>query len=271
MFDIGVNLLHPQFESDRAAVLDRATQAGVLGMLVTATDLDSTRAAIDFCTANGLFCTAGVHPHDAARAPVDIEDQLIDLSRAPCVKAIGETGLDFNRDFSPRPVQRQIFERQIQVAAKVRLPLFVHDRDSNGETGALLAAAMPDLYGVIVHCFTGTASELDSYLEMGCSIGVTGWICDRRRGASLRELITRIPLERLLIETDAPFLLPHNAPADWHARLEVRAPKRRNEPALLCYVAEEIARLRGEPQDLIEQQTLANARALFRIEEPGGQ
>jgi len=269
MFDIGVNLLHPQFDNDREAVLERSAQAGIAGMLVTATSLDTTRAAIEFCRAHRLICTAGVHPHDARNAPEDLEDRLLEYAADPCVKAIGETGLDFNRDFSPRNVQRQVFARQIRVASRTRLPLFVHDRDSGGETGDLLAAAIPELHGVVVHCFTGTAEDLHRYLGLGCWIGITGWVCDRRRGGRLRELIPQIPLDRLLIETDAPFLMPHNAPADRYPHSGSGSTRRRNEPALLGYVAEEIARLRGEPRAIIEQRTRENAVSLFQLANPG--
>ena len=185
------------------------------------------------------------------------------------MKAIGETGLDFNRNHSPATVQRSVFGAQIEVAIECRLPLFVHDRDSDGETADRLAAAADRLKAVVVHCFTGSAVELERYLALGFSIGITGWICDQRRGAGLRELITKIPIDALLIETDAPFLLPGNVPGNWHQTHSVSAPRRRNEPAQLSFVVEEIARLREEPAAYIAEQTHRNALRLFQISEPG--
>jgi len=132
MIDIGVNLLHPQFESDRVAVLERAKAAGVTELMVTATDLPMSRTAIAFCEDHDLYCTAGVHPHDAKDAPENLSAELVDLSRSDRVKAIGETGLDFNRNFSPPDVQRTVFETQLRTAIEVQLPVFVHDRDSEG-------------------------------------------------------------------------------------------------------------------------------------------
>lgn len=269
LFDIGVNLLHPQFDADREDVLLRASRQGVGGMLVTSTSIESTRQNIAFCAPRGLYCTAGIHPHDASGAPDDFPQRLLEAAAAACVKAIGETGLDFNRNFSPPNVQRAVFSAQIEIAIECRLPLFVHDRDSAGETGERLAAAADRLSGVVVHCFTGTAEELARYLGLGFSIGITGWVCDPRRGARLRELVPRIPIDALLIETDAPFLVPGNTPADWRSIHSVTAPRRRNEPALLPFVVEEIARLRGESPAFIAEQTRRNALRLLQIADPG--
>ncbi|MCB1686480.1 MAG: TatD family hydrolase [Pseudomonadales bacterium] len=269
LFDIGVNLLHPQFDVDREDVLARARDQGVAGMLVTSTSIESTIQNIAYCQPRGLHCTAGIHPHDASGAGADFAETLLALARAPCVKAIGETGLDFNRNFSPAEVQRSVFSAQIEVAIESRLPLFVHDRDSAGETAERLAGAADRLSAVVVHCFTGTEADLSRYLALGFCIGITGWICDRRRGGRLRELVTRIPIDALLIETDAPFLLPGNTPADWHATHAVSAPRRRNEPALLHFVVEEIARLRRESPAFIAEQTRNNALRLLQIPEPG--
>lgn len=269
LFDIGVNLLHPQFDADREDVVRRARQQGVTGMLVTSTSIESTMQNLAYCQPRGLYCTAGIHPHDASSATPDFPQRLLELARASCVKAIGESGLDFNRNFSPADAQRSVFSAQIEVAIESRLPLFVHDRDSAGETADRLAEAADRLPAVVVHCFTGTEADLGRYLSLGFSIGITGWICDRRRGARLRELVTRIPIDALLIETDAPFLLPGNTPADWHASHAVAAPRRRNEPALLHFVVEEIARLRQQSPAYIAEQTRQNALRLFQIPEPG--
>ena len=265
MIDIGVNLLHPQFDSDRTEVLNRARTAGVSDLLVTATDLDMTRKAIDYCESHDLFCTAGIHPHDAKEAPVDLASRLTRLANSERVKAIGETGLDFNRNFSPPEVQRAVFEVHLQVAVEVRLPAFVHDRDSEGAVYRALSAHVDNLTGIVVHCFTGSERDLERYLALGAHIGITGWICDKRRGEELRSLIRQIPLERLLIETDAPFLLPHDAPSDWHQVHAKSASRRRNEPALLPVVAARIARELGLETTVIEEISAENARRLFDL------
>ena len=285
MFDIGVNLLHSQFEGDRDAVLARARRAGVARMLVTATDLVVTERAIAYCRARDMICTAGVHPHDAKDAPDDLRQRLCELASAPCVRAIGEIGLDFNRNFSNADVQQRVFEVQLQVAAEVGLPVFVHDRDTDGAVHAALARHAGGLHAIVSHCFTGTRADLERLLALGCYVGITGWVCDTRRGGPLRELIPEIPLDHLLIETDAPFLRPHNAPANAlelpsalelasapeqaQVRPEVTAPARRNEPALLPYVAEVIAELRGMAPAELGAVTAANAARLFGDSEVG--
>jgi TatD DNase family protein len=266
MIDIGVNLLHPQFDSDRMAVMERARNAGV-EMLITCTNLDMTARTIDFCDQHDLCCTAGVHPHDARDAPADLDAQLEALAGSGRVKAIGETGLDFNRNFSPPDIQRHVFDTQLEIAAAVGLPVFVHDRDSNGAVFEALARHADGLVGTVVHCFTGNQEDLQRYLQIGCFIGITGWICDERRGAELRKLVRDIPLDRLLIETDAPFLLPHGTPDDWHARNTSGAEKRRNEPALLYLVAARIAAEKQLPQEEVEASCTANARRVFDLPE----
>ena len=269
MFDIGANLLHPQFDADRAAVLERARAAGVTRMLVTATDLAMAEDAIAMCRQEAdLFCTAGVHPHDAKDAPEDqaaLAERISQLAEDPSVRAVGETGLDFNRNFSPPDVQRRVFETQLTVAGELELPVFVHDRDSDGAVYEALARHASRLAGMVVHCFTGGSEDLDRYLALGCAIGITGWISDRKRGGALRELVGRIPLDRLLIETDAPFLLPQNAPRNWQKTQAPGASSRRNEPALLPFVADAIAEATGMPAAEVIAASSRNAKRLFRI------
>jgi TatD DNase family protein len=265
MIDIGVNLLHEQFAQDRDAVVERAWQAGLVHMIITGTDLPSSRAAAQIVGAAAparLSATAGIHPHHASEVPQGWRRTVEELAQQPGVVAIGETGLDFNRNFSPRPVQQRLFQEHLALAAELDLPVFVHDREA-GETvaGCLREAARMES-GVVVHCFTGTAEDLQRYLDLGCHIGVTGWVCDRRRGAALRELVPEIPLDRLMIESDAPFLKPHNAPKDQHGR--------RNEPALLPWVARQLARLYAIGEHEVAAVTAANARRFFRLDEDRG-
>jgi TatD DNase family protein len=259
LIDIGVNLLHAQFDADRQDVVDRARRAGVIHMVITGTDLPSSRAVSEFAAAAPelLSATAGIHPHDAANAPEGWQESLIALASHPSVVAVGETGLDFNRNFSPPDVQERVFREQLRLARQLNLPAFIHDREAGDTVAGCLADIGLPARGAVVHCFTGSRDDLLRYLDLGCHIGITGWVCDRRRGQDLRDLIPLIPLERLLIETDAPFLRPHDAPADQYGR--------RNEPALLRVVAARLASLYGMPLAALEAATTANARRLFGL------
>ena len=263
MIDIGANLTAPAFDADRTDVIARARDAGVRGIVVTGTDLASATAAADLAAGQeGLWSTAGVHPHDAKSVPDGWLAIVEALAARDPVVAVGETGLDFHRNYSPRDVQREVFAAQIQLAVRLDMPLFVHDRDSGGETARLLAdhRAVPER--VVIHCFTGSRADLDTWLDAGYYIGITGWICDERRGGELRQLAPLIPDERLLIETDAPYLLPRTMP-----RRGPQAPAngRRNEPGFLPWVAREVARCRSTTPGEIGALTARNARRLFRL------
>lgn len=266
MIDIGANLTAPAFDADRAEVIARARDAGVLGIVVTGTDLASAVAAADLAAGQeGLWSTAGVHPHDAKSAGGDWLATVEALTARDVVVAVGETGLDFHRIYSPPDVQREVFAEQIRLAVRLDMPLFVHDRDSEGATARLLAAhgAVPER--VVIHCFTGSRADLDIWLEAGYYIGVTGWICDERRGGELRELVRLIPDERLLIETDAPYLLPRTMPKRGPGS---PARSRRNEPGFLPWVAREVARCRNTTPEEVGALTADNARRLFRLPAP---
>ncbi len=266
MIDIGVNLADGAFDDDRQAVVARAVRAGVTTMIVTGTSVASSREAVGLADASAepadasagrLYATAGVHPHLAGAVTAGWDDQLAALAATPTVVAIGETGLDYYRGYASREDQRAVFRRQAELAVTIGKPLFVHDRESAGETRRLLADFRDDLVACVIHCFTGTAAELDGYLEDGYAIGVTGWICDERRGGGLRELAPRIPAERLMIETDAPYLLPRT--------MVPRPRSRRNEPAFLPWIARQLAECRGEQPAAVERRTHANAARFFRL------
>ena len=259
MIDVGVNLLNGQFRPDLDDVLARARQAGLTHMIVTATTVADAEAAVALCARHDdLSCTAGVHPHLAKDVQAQWIEQLRRLAEHPAVRAIGETGLDFNRNYSPPDVQRQVFAAQVALAGELDMPLFVHDRDTDGAVLEVLSGYRGAPEQVLVHCFTGSEADLQHYLAAGYSIGVTGWVCDASRGAELRRLVPRIPLQRLVIETDAPFLFPHGATPPTQRR-------RRNEPCLLPAVAERLAGLYEEPVAELIRHTTENAQRLFRL------
>jgi TatD DNase family protein len=259
LIDIGANLAHDSFDSDRDAVMQRADNAGVVQMVVTGSSVEATRRAIELSRAHPgvLYATAGVHPHHAADLTPDARPELQALARDPAVVAAGECGLDYFRDFSPRDLQRRAFAWQLEIAANTGKPVFLHQRDAHDDFIAILREHRAALAGGVAHCFTGGEKERDAYLELGLAIGITGWINDERRGLHLREVVRGIPPERLMIETDAPYLLPRDIKP---------APKsRRNEPAFLPWVVRAVAAARGETPEAVAAYTTATARAFFKL------
>lgn len=259
LIDIGANLTHDSFDADRDAVLARAAAAGVARIVVTGTSVTSSVQAAALCEAHPrrLFATAGVHPHHAAELDAHTATALRSLLANPQAVAVGECGLDFFRDYSPRSAQRRAFAAQLELAVEARKPVFLHQRDAHDEFVAILKPARTSLVGGVAHCFTGGVQELEAYLELDLFIGVTGWVCDERRGAELRAAVPRIPPERLLIETDAPYLLPRD--------LAVKPQGRRNEPQYLPHVLERVAQLMERPVEELARATTANAERLFGL------
>ncbi|HEU4857238.1 MAG TPA: TatD family hydrolase [Rhodanobacteraceae bacterium] len=264
LIDIGANLTHESFRRDFDAVLQRARSAGVERMVVTGASRESSEQALELARAHPgvLWATAGVHPHHAGDYGADTDALLRALQREPEVVAVGETGLDYFRDLSPRPAQREAFERQLAIAIDLHKPLFLHQRDAHADFLALLKTARDHVPAVVVHCFTDERRALFDYLDLDCHIGITGWICDERRGLHLRELVREVPANRLLLETDAPYLLPRD--------LRPQPSDRRNEPMYLAHVCEVVAGLRGEEAETTAANATAAARAFFGIGAPGG-
>ena len=258
LVDIGANLAHDSFDADRDAVLERAQQAGVGTIVVTGSSADSSRKALGLARAHPgrLYATAGLHPHHAHEYADTHAALFRELAGQPEVVALGECGLDYFRNYSPHPDQRRAFTAQLALAAELKKPLFLHQRDAHAEFLPILREHRPQLSRVVVHCFTDTAAALEDYLALDCSIGITGWICDERRGTALREVVKRIPDDRLLIETDAPYLLPRTVP---------RSASRRNEPAFLPYVVRGLGEARGQDGAHVAAITSANARRFFGI------
>lgn len=257
--DIGANLTHESFRDDRDEVIERAISRGVVQMIVTGADLAGSTAALELARQHPstLFATAGVHPHHAEQLRADDVPRLRELLACPEIVAAGECGLDYFRDFSPRTAQRQAFERQLRLAADCGKPVFLHQRDAHEDFTALLRDFRPALSAGVAHCFTAGAHELETYLELDLSIGITGWINDERRGAHLRPLMPRIPRGRLLLETDAPYLLPRD--------LKPKPASRRNEPMHLPHVGATVAAARGESIADCAAHTSAHARELFNL------
>jgi len=258
LIDIGINLTHDSYDDDREAVITRARAAGVMQMVVTGATLAGSAQALSLARAHRgrLFATAGVHPHHAADLDAAALAELATLAGCPEVVAVGECGLDYFRDFSPRPAQRQAFHHQLELARRIGKPVFLHQRDAHDDFLAILREHASEWRGV-AHCFTGAGEQLHAYLQLGLAIGITGWICDERRGAHLAALMPQVPAARLLLETDGPYLLPRD--------LVPKPASRRNEPAYLPHIAATVARARGETLASIAQSSTAAARALFGI------
>lgn len=259
IIDIGCNLTHDSFDSDRAQVMDRAREAGVVQMIVTGASEEGSKTALQLARQHRgvLFATAGVHPHLASGFNDESEALLKQLSGEKEVVAVGETGLDYFRDLSPRNIQRDVFQRQLKIGMESGLPMFLHMRDAHSDFHAILREVRDQLSDVVVHCFTGSREELHDYLELDCHVGITGWICDERRGTQMRDFLKEIPANRLMIETDSPYLKPRN--------LRPRVKSHRNEPRWLPWILNSLAEARDEDPSALAMQTTANARRFFRI------
>lgn len=258
LIDIGVNLSHRRFETDREQVLERAWQTGLEAMIITGTNLEHSQSALALTAlAPGrLFATAGIHPHHASEMSPAILTQIEALAHAPQVKAIGECGLDYNRDFSPRARQRECFEQQVDLACRAGLPLFLHEREAQADLLSILDgfAALPS---VVVHCFTGNPAQAQAYLERGFYLGITGWLCDPRRGQALQAAAKAIPAERLMIESDAPFLMPRD--------LKPALKGGRNEPLVLGHILNTLAALKGLSSDELAATLQRTTRQFFGL------
>jgi TatD DNase family protein len=263
LIDIGVNLTNKRFDKDRVEVLTRAKLAGVTQLLLTGTNVEESEQALAFCHQYQsdfkglLYSTAGVHPHDADNAGSDYLTALETLALQPFVKAIGECGLDFNRNFSAPAQQKKVFSEQVALAAKLNMPLFLHQRDAFEPWFDILSPYFDRVPAMVSHCFTGTADELQQCLNADMYIGITGWLCDERRGQALRDIVASIPLNRLLIETDAPYLTPRT--------IRPKPKSSRNEPSYLSYIVDEIASITGIDQNEIACQTTINAKHVFNL------
>lgn len=260
LIDICFNFAHSSFRTDEHAVLKRALEAGVTRLICTGSDIEDSEQSITLAEKypEHLHATVGIHPHRAASWDNTTADTLRKLAQNHTkVCAIGETGLDFNRDYSPRETQMRAFEAQLALAADLELPAFLHEREAHAPFIRILRRHRDRLSRAVVHCFTGNEEELSAYLDLDLHIGITGWICDERRGYHLRNLINRIPPDRLMIETDAPYLLPRDIRPKPHTR--------RNEPAFLPHILQTVARAVGRPPDQVAAETVATTRSFYAL------
>jgi len=257
LVDIGINLAHDSYDHDRPEVIARALAAGVTRMVVTGSSLESNARAIEICDTwpELLRATAGIHPHHAREFSREDLPLLERQLGHPLVGSAGECGLDYFRNFSPPADQRRAFMDQLELATRVGKPVFLHQRDAHADFMAVLRDYLPNISKAVVHCFTGTGPELEAYLDAGLFVGLTGWICDERRGLAVKELAAEIPLDRLMIETDGPYLMPRT--------VHPRPSHRRNEPMYLSYILDAISEVRSESREEVAAATSHNALKFF--------
>lgn len=260
LIDIGANLAHDSFDDDREAVLTRAAAAGVTRIVVTGSSDQSNRdaAALAKTHPGVLYATAGMHPHHALEYTEDSDTLIRELADNGDIVAVGECGLDYFRNFSPREAQLDAFKAQLEIAADTGLPVFLHQRDAHDDFVEVLEPMLPKLSRAVAHCFTGEHESLREYLAMGLYIGVTGWICDERRGTHLRDIVSIVPDDRLMIETDAPYLLPRT--------IRPKPKSRRNEPMYLPEVLRVVAQARDQSEDQVAASTTRNAVKFFNLD-----
>lgn len=258
--DIAVNLIGSALEKNISDVIQRAAAQRVSPLIVIGSEISESAQAVKLCLdyPQQLYCTAGVHPHHASEWQSDSAKQISALALSPQVVAIGECGLDYNRDFSPRPMQRQAFTEQLALAVEMQMPVLMHERDAHQDFLAILKEYRSELPGALLHCFTGDRQSMEAYLDIDLYLGITGWVCDERRGLELAALVPDIPDNRILIETDSPYLLPRS--------MRPKPKSSKNEPQYLPYIAEYIANLREQPKEVFAQQAYQNSVDFFGLQ-----
>jgi len=260
LIDIGANLSHDSFDADREDILARAADVGVRRIIVTGTTLSASRNALQLARdyPGRLYATAGVHPHHAEEVDEDVLAGLRELVAEPSIVAVGECGLDYFRNYSPRKAQLDAFEKQLDIATGTDKPVFLHQRDAHDDFAALLKDFLDGISGGVAHCFTGDRNEMKTYLDLGLYVGITGWICDERRGHDLRDAARYLPLDRILLETDAPYLLPRD--------LKDKPSGRRNEPSVLPHILNAVADCMKQPAEAVAAAATQNTERLFRLD-----
>ena len=257
--DIAVNLIGSSLEKDIQRVIDDAKAHSVTSMVVIGSHITESQHATTLCQQypEQLYCTAGVHPHHASEWQQDSAEAIRTLVRQQSVIAIGECGLDYNRDFSPRNMQRKAFAEQLALAVELNMPVLMHERDAHEDFLAILKEYRPQLPAALLHCFTGNREALEAYIEQDLYLGITGWVCDERRGQELASIVPLIPDNRILIETDSPYLIPRS--------MRPKPKSSKNEPKYLPYIAEYIAVLRQQSVKEFASQAYINSRTFFGL------
>lgn len=256
LFDSHCHLHDIEYQKDMEEVIQRATEAGVLAEMIVGFNLKSSRRAVALArTRSRFFASVGVHPHDAKSCSTSVLEDLKTLTADPSVHAWGEIGLDFNRMFSPRDIQEKWFRQQLEIIDELSLPVILHERDSEGRFLDILKENHNTNRKGVVHCFSGTTPEMEAYLDLGYHIGITGIITIAQRGKTLRKQAPLIPADRLLIETDAPFLTP----------VPFKNKTRRNEPAFVHSVMLKLAEVRGEDPEGLSETIWENTCRLYDI------
>lgn len=255
--DAGVNLTDKRLDYD--SVVEDCNKANITHIVAIGTTLEESIASVNYAKQSPrVFATAGIHPHYAESTTTEQWRQLTELVHASEVVAVGECGLDYNRNFSTPASQRYWFEKQLQLACEVGKPVYLHERDAFNDQYQLLSKYVAQLSGGVVHCFTGHSEQMQAYLELGFHIGITGWLCDEKRGTDLRNSMTVLPLDRLILETDAPYLVAKT----------IRPRPRHSMPSHIPVIAEKVAELTGFSLTDIQAASHQNTLNLFKSKNP---
>lgn len=255
--DIGINLSNRQYNNDRDEIVNKSYENGI-GLIITGCTSYSNNHAVTYIRQHPeykMYCTIGLHPHNAEQYTEDFLKEYIDLldKNKDIIVAVGEIGLDYNRMLSSKKIQKYVFQEMLTIAEQNDLPVFLHERDAANDFYDILGHNTNITEKSVVHCFTGTKDTVKKYLHLGCMIGITGWVCDNKRNKDLIEAIKYIPLDRIMIETDGPFLAPKNIN------------KRRNLPIYLPYIWKRIAEIKEEEEDVVRKITLENSKRFFNL------
>lgn len=258
--DIGVNLADKRLTQHLEALQAQCVDHSVSHLIAIGCDLASSQKVIELASREALgpvkiACTAGFHPHNASQASDQAKAEIAALVKSDSVVAIGECGLDFNRNFSTPHEQLTAFEWQLQLAVEVNKPVYLHERDAFSDQVAMLNKYASNLKGGVVHCFTGTVDQLKTYLDFGFYIGITGWVCDPNRGNDLRNAIKHLPLDRILLETDSPYLTPKS----------LKPRPKYNHPGTLPTIADYVAQHISVPVEILQRASFNNAMSFFEL------
>ncbi|WP_435275146.1 TatD family hydrolase [Psychrobium sp. nBUS_13] len=259
LFDIAVNFGASALANKTPEIVQQALAANVSKMIALGCSIQGSHDALTVAQhyPDVVYSTAGIHPHDAKTFDDSSLAALRSLASLPQVVALGECGLDFNRDFSPRDQQKSAFEAQLKLAVELQMPVVMHQRDAHEAFVEILKKYRSQLSQVVVHCFTGTHQELLDYINLDCHIGITGWICDERRGLHLLESVPSIPDNRLMLETDSPYLMPRN--------IKPKPKSRNNRPANLYHIAGTVAAARKQSVEMLRRNCYNNSLNFFNL------